>query len=194
MRTKSPFISVYIIEDTFTTGRMDQCTNEMKNNKFRRKKWMKTKKIFILATISMVITMCFSFLCGCANKKSEDEIARNIIMQETKIEVPINSEIVYHVRDKTGFLTGRNAQYTVFYFESEPTDWLNENSFETGRNEEFEMYFRAGSETLPIEKEEISKDFFPDFEREYIYMRTVSSVEFVYVPQKQILIVQISGY
>ena len=142
----------------------------------------------------MVITMCFSFLCGCANKKSEDEIARNIIMQETKIEVPINSEIVYHVRDKTGFLTGRNAQYTVFYFESEPTDWLNENSFETGRNEEFEMYFRAGSETLPIEKEEIPKDFFPDFEREYIYMRTVSSVEFVYVPQKQILIVQISGY
>lgn len=148
-------------------------------------------KAIILIVLSVVCFVCFF---GCNSRKSEDEIARDRIISLTSIEVPVESKIVYHSRDSEKFLTGRRAMYTVFEFESEPTDWLNVNSFNKEKNSEFEQFFQSVFDFLPIKSEEIPQEFLPNFEESYYYLRTANSVYFVYIPQSFMLIVGIPGH
>ena len=147
----------------------------------------------MLLTGCLAVLTLFSFV-GCNSKKSEDEIARDRIIRLAAIEVPVESKIVYHSRDATKFLTGRRAMYTVFEFESEPTDWLSENSFNKEKNSEFERFFPSVFDFLPVKREEIPQEFLPNFEESYYYLRTTNKVYFVYIPQSFMLIVGIPGH
>ena len=142
----------------------------------------------------LLIVLCLISSTGCVNKKSEEEIARDRIISLTAIEVPVESKIVYHSRDPEKFLTGRRAMYTVFEFESEPTDWLNENSFNKEKNSEFEQFFPSVFDFLPVKREEIPQEFLPNFEESYYYLRTTNRVYFVYIPKSFMLIVGIPGH
>lgn len=154
----------------------------------------KVRKITIAITSFLVLITSFFCLFGCVQKKSEDEIARDRIISLTEIEVPIESKIVYHSREATKFLTGRRAMYTVFEFESEPTDWLNKNSFNKEKNSEFERFFPSVFDFLPVKREEIPQEFLPNFEESYYYLRTTNRVYFVYIPKSFLLIVGIPGH
>ena len=152
------------------------------------------KKPIKALTLFLTMLTCFSFLFGCGPKKSEDEIARDRIISLTEIEVPVNSKVVYVSREPTKFLTGRRAMYAVFQFESEPTDWLNVNSFYKEKDSEFERYFPCVFDFLPAKREEIPQEFLPNFEEDYYYLSTTNSVYFVYMPKSFILIVGIPGH
>ena len=115
-----------------------------------------------------------------------------MIQLNTKIEVPTNSEIVYHLREESeGFVHGRDFQYTVFQFETEPTEWLNENMFSLGKSTEFEKFFLGGLKTKPSEMEEIPQKFLPSFEEDYLWLMTDECIDFYFNPQKLFLIVQL---
>lgn len=152
------------------------------------------KKIFITIILCFVCTICSSCFLSFGSQKSEDEIARDRIISLTKIEVPVESKIVYHSREATEFVNGRRAMYTVFEFESEPTDWLNENSFDKEKSFELEKEFLGGFDMGPVKIEEIPKEFLPDFESEYYYLKVDKFIYFVYVPQRCTLAVLIPGY
>lgn len=142
-------------------------------------------------TLFLTIITCFCCLFGCGLKKSEDEIARNLIEVNAKVELPTDSEIIYHLRDKHERFQGIGFQYTVFQLESEPMDWLNENSFENSLNEEaskrFERSFSSALMYMPDRLGKISQEFLPNFENEYYYLKT-DNVYFVYLPQDLLLI------
>ena len=152
------------------------------------------KKIKSIIVLFIVSLFCFSCFFGCVPQKSEDEIARDRIKSLTEIEVPVESKIVYHHREPTKFVTGRRAMYTVFEFESEPTDWLSENSFNKEKNSEFERFFPCVFDFLPVKREEIPQEFLPNFEESYYYLRTTNSVYFLYIPKRFMLIVGIPGH
>ena len=137
-----------------------------------------------------VLLFCTVFsIVGCFGEKSEEEIARELIEANSKVEVPMDSEMVYHfVESDTGFRE-EQFQYTVFQFESEPTDWLNRNSFEEDNygGEEFERYFSSALSTKPSELGEIPQEFLPNFKEKYYFLRT-ENIGFVYLPKKLLLI------
>ena len=74
------------------------------------------KKIIYFGLVAVMLLSVFG-LKACTNR-NEYKYARERIEDLTEIEVPIDSEIVYHSRDDATFLTGRRAQYTVFKFEN----------------------------------------------------------------------------
>ncbi len=150
------------------------------------------KKIIYFGIVAVILLSVFG-LKACTNK-NEYKYARERIEDLTEIEVPIDSEIVYHSIDDAAFKNGRRAQYTVFKFESEPTNWLKENIFSEGRDEDFEMYFMSSLDFLPVKIEEITDKFFPKFEKEYLWLRTNSGVYFFYDIKNFILIVSIAGH
>lgn len=149
---------------------------------------IKARKITIVLFI-----LCFVCLFGCGPKKSEDEIARNLIEINSKVELPTDSTIIYHLRDKEekGFVHGGSFQYTVFQLENEPTDWLNENSFENSLDEEaskrFELFFLSALSEMPDRLGEIPQEFLPNFNEQFYYLKT-DNVYFVYLPQDLLLI------
>lgn len=151
------------------------------------------KRSLRVITLFFATILCFCCFLGCGPKKSEYEIAKDRIISLTEIEVPVASRIVYHYREPTKFLTGRRAMYTVFEFESEPTDWLSENSFNKEKNSEFERFFPSVFDFLPVKRKEIPQEFLPNFEESY-YSRSINGVYFVYIPQSFMLIVGIPGH
>lgn len=153
------------------------------------------KKFVKIISLFFAGMLCFCCFFGCQPKKSEEQIARDRIASLTEIEVPGESKIVYHYREATKFLTGRRAMYTVFEFECEPTDWLNENSFDKEKNSEFESFFLPGLRHLPKEvRGEIPPEFLPNLEETYYYLWTENFIYFVYIPQNFMLIVLIPGH
>ena len=148
---------------------------------------IKLRKITIVLFI-----LCFVFLFGCNSRKSEDEIARNLVEVNAKVELPKDSKIIYHLRDKEekGFVHGGSFQYTVFQLESEPTDWLNVSSFENSLDEDkckrFELFFLSALSEMPDGLGEIPQEFLPNFNERFYYLKT-DDVYFVYLPQDLLL-------
>ncbi len=153
---------------------------------------IKVRKITI-AIIFLALITCFCTLFGCVPKKSEDEIARNLIEINSKVELPTDSTIIYHLRDKEekGFVHGGSFQYTVFQLESEPTDWLNVSSFENSLDEDkckrFKLFFLSALSEMPDRLGEIPQEFLPNFNERFYYLKT-DEVYFVYLPQDLLLI------
>lgn len=150
------------------------------------------KKIIYFGIVAVILLSVFGLKAY--TNKNEYKYARERIEDLTEIEIPIDSEIVYHSLDDAAFKNGRRAQYTVFKFESEPTNWLKENIFSEGRDEDFEIYFMSSLDFLPVKIEEITDKFFPKFEKEYLWLRTNSGVYFFYDIKNFILIVSIAGH
>ena len=147
-------------------------------------------KVFALMLVSL---LCFVCLFGCGPKKSEDEIARNYIIRCADMEeLPRDSTTVYLISEKQkGFVQGNAFQYAVFQLESEPTDWLNANSFENSLDEEkskrFERSFLSVLMYMPDKLGKIPQEFLPNFDEQFYYLKT-DDVYFVYLPQDLLLI------
>lgn len=155
---------------------------------------MKKKRSKVILSLFIIVCLLFSFSgCFLIDRRSEEEIARDRIARLAQIEVPMEAEIVYHFREKDEFLTGRKPQYTVFQFESEPTDWLNENSFLQGRIYDFEKYFSLSAIPSAVLKE-ISEKFLPNFENSHYSLLTEDFVYFFYSEQDLLLMVLIYGH
>ena len=156
------------------------------------------KKCIKALTLFLTIITCFCFLFGCGLKKSEDEIARDYIIRCADMEeLPRDSITVYLIsEEQKGFVQGNSFLYAVFQLESEPTDWLNENSFENSLDEEkskrYELGFSGAVSTIPDKLGEIPKEFLPNFENEYYYLQ-LEDIDFVYLPQDLLLITVIAS-
>ena len=101
---------------------------------------MKKKRSEVILSLFIIVCLLFSFSgCFLIDRRSEDEKARSGVLFYMGIEVPMNARTVYHY--ETGFRD--YFQYSVFQFDSEPTDWLNENSFFIEKDESFEYKFNS---------------------------------------------------
>ena len=93
------------------------------------------KKIKKLLTIGLAVLLmlCMSIsLVGCT--AIEEKEARSRIKGCFDIEVPKEAKMVYNYYQSWQESIG----YTVFIFEQEPTDWLNESEFLKEKDENFE--------------------------------------------------------
>ena len=155
------------------------------------------RRVRIIALLIVSITS-FSFLSSCFfySKKSEEEIARSLIEGNSKIELPENAEIVYHIRQKDEHhYQDADYQYTVFQFESVPVEWLRDNRFADSSNEvkrkEFENSFTSDLNAKPDSMESIPSEYLPNYDEPYYYQLT-NDVYFMFSPHNLLLIAIVS--
>lgn len=139
------------------------------------------KKLCCLGIVAVMLcgAMC---LTGCEGAKF---LARKHIKDASQVEVPKDAKIVFH-NYQQNFQGGEIILDTVFKFETEPTDWLQENEFSEEKSSDLEGRFRYYFQWFG--KIKMPEEYFPDFEKPYMWL-FASSVYFVYQPDTLMLIV-----
>lgn len=169
---------------------------------------MKRIKKLLTIGLAVLLMLCMSInLFGC---KNEEKSARSTIKYYFDIEVPQEAKMVYHYYQCWQESTG----YTVFIFEQDPTDWLNESKFFKQKDEEFECrtrdaidsYFEFSKQAEPEDTEFLGsgltvlpEEYLPDFEKEYLWKEhkrdnDYDSVALIYVPEKLMLVFSIETW
>ena len=166
------------------------------------------KKIKKLLTIGLAVLLmlCMGIsLVGCT--AIEEKEARSRIKGCFDIEVPKEAKMVYNYHQSWQESIG----YTVFIFEQEPTDWLNESEFLKEKDENFESktketvntYFEFSKNATPEDTEFLGsgltvlpEEYIPDFEKEYWWRRDIErdGVALIYVPEKLMLVFSIISW
>lgn len=119
---------------------------------------------------------------------NSDESTRRRITSSTGIEIPIDSKIVYHFY-QAGFQD--SIEYTAFKFENGSPDWLKENSFSEGKNEDFESSFNSSFSGWI--KDRVPEEYIPEFENSYFWLETQINY-LIYFPHNLMLIVYITPF
>ncbi len=168
------------------------------------------KKIKNLLTIGLAVFLMLCMSISLFECKNEEESARSIIKNCFDIEVPQEAKMVYNYYQCWQETTG----YTVFIFEQDPTDWLNESKFFKQKDEEFECktkdaidrFFEFIKRAEPEDTEFLgsglmvfSEEYLPDFEKEYLWKEHKSdndydSVALIYVLEKRMLVFSIDTW
>ena len=91
----------------------------------------------------VLIALSLLVAAGCTVADKENGSRANIL-RKTGIEIPTDAKLVYYFTDEV-FMHGRHPDYSVYKFETEPTDWLTETGFSNLKDEVNEKYF-AGDE------------------------------------------------
>ncbi len=143
------------------------------------------KKLVCLLSVVAILLGAMG-LAGCVN---EEKRATEHIENVTGIGIPGDAEVLFHYSE-TIFQGGRSHTATVFKFEIEPTEWLQENEFSAENNSQFESVVENSFDWF--ETIEMPKAYFPDFEKPYLWLR-VPYVDFVYQPETLTLIVREKG-
>lgn len=150
--------------------------------------------IIVLVVLALLAFTIAFFVFGIPNSGDGEKTERNWIKKLTNIEVPQNTQMLYRKEPPKGIfpVPGRELGYSVYQFESEPTDWLQENGFSSDPNEKFASSFQ---DYIPAFLDEtISSDYIPDFNKPYYWIMTENAVYFVYQPDKLMLMVFIHPY
>ena len=170
---------------------------------------MKKIKKLLAIGLAVLLMLCISIsLSGCAGIKEKE--ARLRIKGYFNIEVPKEAKMVYNYYQSWQEAIG----YTVFIFEKEPTDWLNESTFYKEKDEEFERktkqtvdsYFKFSKRAEPEDTEFLGsgltvlpEEYLPDFEKEYLWKEykrenKKDSVALIYIPEKLMLVFSIQTW
>ena len=164
---------------------------------------MKTIKKILTILLSFLLMLCISVsLFGCAVIKEIE--ARSRIKNFFDVEVPKDAKMVYNYYQNWQESLG----YTVFIFEQEPTDWLNESKFLKEKDEKFESkakktvnnYFEFSKQATPEDTEFLGngltvlpEEYLPDFEKEYWWKEYKidnewDCISLIYIPEKLMLV------
>ena len=169
---------------------------------------MKRIKKLLTIGLAFLLMLCMSVnLVGCSS--IEEKEARSRIESCFDIEVPKDAKMVYNHYQSWQESTG----YTVFIFEQEPTDWLNESEFIKEKDEDFERktketvdsFFKFSNRTLGDGGgcsgkgvKDLSQEYVPNFEKEYLWKEDkrdeADSVALIYVPEKLMLVFSIETW
>lgn len=126
---------------------------------------------------------CILLSAGCARTEKD---ARRYIKNVSGIEVPAESELIYQYYQS--YFQDRSPQYTVFQFERDPVEWLDESGFSEEKSEEFERDFMWDVHSWA--RTPFPEEYIPTFENSYLWLEMKPEyVYFIYMPQKQWLIV-----
>lgn len=151
--------------------------------------------IIVLVVLALLAFTIAFFGFGIPDLGRAEKAERRLIKEITNIEVPQNTRMLYRYDVDLLFpVHGRQTGYSVYQFDSEPTDWLKENGFSNEPNEEFSSYFQS---CIPdwISSQPISQEYIPDFSKPYYWLQTQKSkVYFVYQPDKLMLMVFIHPF
>ncbi len=148
--------------------------------------------VVALIIIAVLVLLVLYFGFGIPDLGRKEMYSKKYIKNNTGIEIPENAKLAYRYDNKNFFpVPGRLPGYYVFKFDSEPSEWLEENSFSKDHDEEFESKFK---EDLPDWiLEELSADYIVDFEKPYYWLEDPNLIYFVYAPDKLMLIVFVSS-
>ena len=151
---------------------------------------MLKKTIYLM--IALVMILGVFGLSGCTYREKE---ARELIKHYTEIEIPKDSKMVYRISCGS-FDQGRNDQYRVFEFTEEPVDFLESNDFSEDEDGKIKELFLEHLKTSYYmywtgKRKQISSEFLPDWENDYLCLET-RLVFFFYFPSQLRLIVFVS--
>ena len=144
-------------------------------------------RIMKLCISSLMSILCVCCFWGCKNEEAPETV-RQEVKARTGIDIPENTEVVYHFHD-SGFQFYR--RYTCFKFEENPAELLENNSFVEGQNQELETefnYFYDHWRNNPVPNE-----YKANFEESYYALRKGNDF-LVFFPETLLFIVYITGY
>ena len=139
----------------------------------------------IIACFVMGIAVLPAAWCG-----DSDPTGKERISSMTGIEMPSGLSVMYHYIQEKGFGPGCAAQYSVYKFESDQTEWFIKNSFRKGRNGEFERNMKI-SMNMISDINKIPDEYCPGFGDEYYYLMK-NGVELLYKSINRMLFVSIA--
>ena len=142
----------------------------------------------ILLSVIAVAGIVIIVIWADDRRVNSDESTRRRITSSTGIEIPIDSKIVYHFY-QAGFQD--SIEYTAFKFENGSPDWLKENSFSEGKNEDFESSFNSYFSGWI--KDRVPEEYIPEFENSYFWLETQNNY-LIYFPHNLMLIVYITPF
>ncbi|MBE5742598.1 MAG: hypothetical protein E7360_04705 [Clostridiales bacterium] len=138
----------------------------------------------LISLVLMVLAVFVWFFClfggQSCEKRDENAIAHASIKSQTGIEIPKDAKLVYI--EGSGFQD--RIYYAYFKLETFPNEWLNENLFFVGPNEEFEKNFSWVDKRIP-------KKYGIDFNNSY-YGLEKDLDYFIFIPEDYVLIVYYS--
>ncbi len=139
----------------------------------------------------LTIILCLVLFIGCDTKEQN---AKERIKNITKIDIPSNSTMVYHhMAGENDFfpVPGRYAQYTIFKYEENLTDFLSENNFKNEKNEKFEQnYNEEFDDHSRAFSYDIPNEYNVNWDKDYSYLWLDKlDVYFIYFADIQILII-----
>lgn len=135
---------------------------------------------------AIFMALCMFLLAGC--ERTEKDV-REYIKGTSEIEVPTDSELVYLYYQT--YFQDLDPQYTVFQFETDPLEWLNENDFSREKNNEFESYFNGAVHSWA--ETPFPEEYIPTFSGSYFWLKT-KFVYFIYSPDNKWLTVFITEF
>lgn len=134
---------------------------------------------------AIFMALCVFLLAGC--ERTEKDV-REYIKFNSEIEVPTDSELIYQYYRSV--FQDLDPQYTVFQFETDPLEWLNENAFSEEKNEKFERDFNS---SIRREESPFPEEYIPTFSGSYFWLKT-KVVYFIYSPDNKWLTVFITEF
>ena len=143
-------------------------------------------KNLIFLGVTAILALCVFLLAGC--ERTEKDV-REYIKGTSEIEVPTDSELVYLYYQT--YFQDLDPQYTVFQFETDPLEWLNENDFSREKNNEFESYFNGAVHSWA--ETPFPEEYIPTFSGSYFWLKT-KFVYFIYSPDNKWLTVFITEF
>ncbi len=157
---------------------------------------MKNYKRNILILLSVLLSSILISFAGCnllGNRTEEN--AKEHIKDITNIDIPRDAKLLYRCADDD-FGPGRKSHLTVYQFEKEPTEWLNENKFLTSEDDsllvaENEHHFLEYFDFSTHDKNKIPREYVPDFDKFYKWI-CPARVHFFYYPDTLRLIVYVA--
>ncbi len=145
---------------------------------------MKKKILIILIPLITLL----AFIGSCKIYYTTDLYYRNFIYKVTNVKIPSKSEIIYKYIEDAGFGPGGINRYVVFSFEEDQFHYFSKNHFQ--RNNKDSYYERA----IEAMKDDIPEEYIVNLEEGNCFYRRDDNYFFLYVQDRQWLIVYTIGY
>ena len=153
----------------------------------------RARDITIIVVVALVVACLLGYgiymFVDYENPQGE-KFARRRIAALFGFEVPKEGKMVYHYLQN--YFQDRDQQYTVFEFENDPSEFLNENGFSGVKNKEFEIDFKGQFWKPERFPDELIAEYIPNFEKPYLYFET-DHMYLIYAPTNHQLMVFISA-
>ncbi len=145
-----------------------------------------------ILTIILSVLFCFCALSGCRSGETSEEFARTKIEECSSIIIPEEC-VAVNIYADTDFHPGGRSLFAVFIFENEPSEWLNENNFETQDADKILSISQGYKDNFiasGLKKGLIQSKYLPTINSEFIWAQS-QITSFLYYTQTKILVVYV---
>ncbi len=136
----------------------------------------------------IIIIVIIVFIGSCKIYNTTDLSYRNFIYKVTEVKIPSESEIIFKYTQDAGCRPGGISRYIVFSFEEDQFHYFSKNHFQRSNKDSY--YDRA----IEVMKDDIPEEYIVNLEEGNCFYRRDDNYFFIYVQDRQWLIVYTIEY